>query len=266
VAGRCPPVGKLAADYLPAEDRPAEIAVGAGAGFAGMLIALLLGPTLGGGGHIERLLIVEAILAHAAAAILAWELRVPAPNEGWDEERAAVDGRAVRALWVKPQMRNMAGLVFVGFGVFVALTTWLQTLLEPARVSEGAAGALLVGMLVFGMVGCAILRHWSTAAAPSAPSCEPPPSPRCRPDPPRPRHPDRRPRRRPRRDGHGRPVPPGALAGRALRPTAGPSGNHGSELVWFEILVIQGKGTAQGPEMRGAGRRRGRPAPATGPP
>ncbi|HJZ36002.1 MAG TPA: MFS transporter [Solirubrobacterales bacterium] len=150
-------VGKLAADYLPAEDRPAGIAAGAGAGFAGMLIALLLGPTLGGGGHIERLLIVEAILALAAAAILVWELRAPAPNEGPGEERAAVEGRAVRALWAKPQMRNMAGLVFVGFGVFVALTTWLQTLLEPAGVSEGAAGALLVGMLVFGMVGCAIL-------------------------------------------------------------------------------------------------------------
>jgi predicted MFS family arabinose efflux permease len=150
-------VGKLAADYLPVEDRPAGIAVGAGAGFAGMLIALLLGPTLGGGGHIERLLIVEAALALAAAAILVWELREPAPNEGPGEERAAVEGRAVRALWGKPQMRNMAGLVFVGFGVFVALTTWLQTLLEPAGVSEGAAGALLVGMLVFGMVGCAIL-------------------------------------------------------------------------------------------------------------
>jgi hypothetical protein len=81
-----------------------------------MQIALLLGPTLGGGGHIERLLIVEAILALAAAAILIWELRAPAPNEGPGEERAAVDGRAVRALWAKPQMRNMAELIFVGFG------------------------------------------------------------------------------------------------------------------------------------------------------
>lgn len=68
-----------------------------------------------------------------------------------------MEGRAVRQLWALPQMRTMAGLVFVGFGVFVALTTWLQTLLEPAGVSEQGAGALLVGMLVFGMVGCAVL-------------------------------------------------------------------------------------------------------------
>jgi predicted MFS family arabinose efflux permease len=148
-------VGKLAADYLPAEERAAGIAVGAGAGFAGMLLALVLGPTVGGGGHIERLLVVEAALALAAAAALAWELRAPAPNAG--TESAAIEGHAVRRLWARPRMRNMAGLVFVGFGVFVALTTWLQTLLEPAGVSEGGAGALLVGMLVVGMVGCAVL-------------------------------------------------------------------------------------------------------------
>jgi predicted MFS family arabinose efflux permease len=150
-------VGKLAADYLPVEERPAGIAVGAGASFAGMLLALLLGPTLGGGGHIVRLLMVEAVLAVVAAAVLAWELRAPAPNEGRAEESATVETSAVRRLWAHPQMRNMAGLVFVGFGVFVALTTWLQTLLEPAGVSEGGAGALLVGMLVVGMIGCAVL-------------------------------------------------------------------------------------------------------------
>jgi fucose permease len=123
-----------------------------------MLLALLLGPTLGGHGHIERLLVVEAVLALAAAVVLAWELRAPAPNEGTaEEERAAVEGRVVRQLWSLPQMRTMAGLVFVGFGVFVAITTWLQTLLEPAGVSEQGTGALLVGMLVAGMIGCAVL-------------------------------------------------------------------------------------------------------------
>jgi hypothetical protein len=33
----------------------------------------------------------------------------------------------------------------------------LQTLLEPAGVGEGGAAALLIGMLVAGMVGCAVL-------------------------------------------------------------------------------------------------------------
>ena len=54
-------------------------------------------------------------------------------------------------------MRTLCGLVFVGFGIFVALATWLQTLLHPAGVSEAAAGALLVGMVIAGVVGCAVL-------------------------------------------------------------------------------------------------------------
>ncbi len=37
-------VSKLAGQYLPAKERPAGIAVGAGAGFLGMLLALILGP------------------------------------------------------------------------------------------------------------------------------------------------------------------------------------------------------------------------------
>ncbi len=149
-------VGKLAGDYLPERERAAGIAVGASAGFAGMLFALVAGPTLGGGGQITRLLVVEAALGVAAAAFLAWALRQPGEAEG-SGEAASADAGQVRELWSLPQMRTMAGLVFVGFGVFIALTTWLQTLLEPAGVGEDGAAALLIGMLVFGMIGCAVL-------------------------------------------------------------------------------------------------------------
>jgi predicted MFS family arabinose efflux permease len=149
-------MGKLAGEYLPVEKRPAGIAVASTASFAGMLFALLLGPAVGGHGHVERLLFVEAALGVPAALALAWALRRPGPA-GDNEESAAIEGGVVRTLWALPQMRTMCGLVFVGFGVFVALTTWLQTLLHPDGVSEQTAGALLVGMLVAGMIGSAAL-------------------------------------------------------------------------------------------------------------
>ncbi len=69
----------------------------------------------------------------------------------------AIEGGAARSLWAIGAMRTMLGLVFVGFGVFVALATWLQQLLQPAGVSEGLAGALLVGMILAGIIGCAVL-------------------------------------------------------------------------------------------------------------
>jgi len=147
-------VSKLAGDYLPTDQRPAGIAVGSAGSFAGMLFALILGPTLGAHGHIERLLMLEATFGVLAALVLAFALRRPVP-EG--EERAAIEGGVARSLWALPAMRTLCGLVFVGFGIFVALATWLQALLHPSGVSEQSAGALLVGMIIAGMIGCAVL-------------------------------------------------------------------------------------------------------------
>jgi predicted MFS family arabinose efflux permease len=147
-------VSKLAGEYLPAEQRAAGISLGSAGGFVGMLIALLLGPTLGGHGHIERLLVVEAVLAGLPALALAMTLRRPGHES---TEHAAIAGNAARALWALPSMRTLCGLVFVGFGIFVALATWLQTLLQPSGVSETAAGALLVAMVIAGVIGCAVL-------------------------------------------------------------------------------------------------------------
>jgi predicted MFS family arabinose efflux permease len=148
-------VSKLAGEYLPVDQRATGIAVGSAGGFVGMLIALLLGPTLGAHGQLERLLIVEAVLAAIPALALAWTLRRPGSHAS--SEHATIAGNVARSLWALAPMRTMCGLVFVGFGVFVALATWLQTLLAPAGVSEAQAGVLLVAMVIAGVLGCAVL-------------------------------------------------------------------------------------------------------------
>ncbi len=148
-------VSKLAGEYLPEEQRATGISVGSAGGFVGMLIALLLGPTLGAHGQLERLLVVEAILAVIPAMALALALRRPGSYAS--SEHAAIAGNAARSLWALMPMRILCGLVFVGFGIFVALATWLQTLLAPAGVSEAEAGGLLVAMVVAGVIGCAVL-------------------------------------------------------------------------------------------------------------
>ncbi|HUB37202.1 MAG TPA: MFS transporter, partial [Solirubrobacteraceae bacterium] len=148
-------IGKLAGERLPLHERAAGISLGSAGSFVGMVAALVLGPTLGGDGHLERLMAVQAALAVAAALALTLALRLPARES--DHEHAAIAGNAARRLWALPTMRALCGLVFIGFGVFVALATWLQTLLQPEGVSESAAGALLVGMVLAGVVGCAAL-------------------------------------------------------------------------------------------------------------
>jgi predicted MFS family arabinose efflux permease len=147
-------VSKLASEYLPQDQRATGISVGSAGNFVGMLLALLLGPTLGAHGQLERLLVLEAVLAVIPAVALAIALRHPGHES---EEHAAIEGSAARALWKLAPMRTLCGLVFVGFGIFVALATWLQTLLHPSGVSETAAGGLLVGMVIAGIIGCAVL-------------------------------------------------------------------------------------------------------------
>jgi predicted MFS family arabinose efflux permease len=147
-------ISKLAGQYLPNEERAAGIAVGSAAGFVGMLLALLLGPTVGAHGHLERLLVLEAAIGVATGAALVLAMLVPGHTSG---EHVAIEGNAARVLWRLPTMRVLSALVFVGFGIFVALATWLQTLLKPSGVSEGTAGGLLVGMVVAGIIGCVVI-------------------------------------------------------------------------------------------------------------
>src|SRR5271165_4679483 len=100
-------VSKLAGEYLPVDQRAGAISVGSAGSFVGILLALLLGPTLGGHGHIERLLLVEALLAVIPAVALALALR----RRGQPStEHVAIEGGAARALWALPSMRILSGL------------------------------------------------------------------------------------------------------------------------------------------------------------
>jgi len=55
-------VSKLAGEYLPADQRATGISVASAGSFVGMLLALLLGPTLGAHGQLQRLLALDAVL------------------------------------------------------------------------------------------------------------------------------------------------------------------------------------------------------------
>lgn len=144
-------VTKLSGSYLRPEQRAAGIAVSSAGIFAGMLVALLSGVVLGA--HQVRILLVgQAVLAVLAACWLCTELR--RPGEFRPAHAAAVP---LRRVWADPPLRLLIALGCLGFGVFIALTTWLQTLLEPAGVSDTAAGYLLLAMVVAGVLGSALL-------------------------------------------------------------------------------------------------------------
>ena len=57
----------------------------------------------------------------------------------------------------QPSLRLLIIIAACGFGVFVAMTTWLQALLVPAGVSTNAAGVMLLIFVAAGIIGGATL-------------------------------------------------------------------------------------------------------------
>ncbi|HET9059542.1 MAG TPA: MFS transporter [Acidimicrobiales bacterium] len=149
----------LARRYLLPAQRAAGIAVGSAGTFAGFILAYAVAGSLGGG-RPGAVLAVGAGYSVATCGVFGWFLwryrcagtvaqpALPAPSK---------EATKLRSLWADPVMRDLGVLVACGFGVFVSLTTWAQTLLVPARVSAGTVDALLTAMLVAGALTSAVM-------------------------------------------------------------------------------------------------------------
>jgi predicted MFS family arabinose efflux permease len=150
----------LARRYLLPADRPTGIAVGSAGTFAGFILAYLVGGAVGGA-HSGTVLVAGGIYSLVTCSIFGWAL--------WRYRRCAGDvappggepldhtPAGLRSIWADRVMRNLAVLVACGFGVFVSLTTWAQTLLAPAGVSTGEVDAYLTLMLAAGALASAVV-------------------------------------------------------------------------------------------------------------
>jgi predicted MFS family arabinose efflux permease len=145
----------VASRYLPAADRPTGIAIGSAGTFAGLIVGFGLGAVFASSSAIPTLLAVQAAIAVVVGLAVLYVVRRPAPFEPGATEAAGLG--ALRIALRDPGIRRLCALVFVPFGVFVSLSTFLQPLLEPAGVAESTAGLLLVANVVAGVVGCAVV-------------------------------------------------------------------------------------------------------------
>jgi predicted MFS family arabinose efflux permease len=139
--------------HLLPEDRSRGIALGSAAMFLGMVAALALGAVTTAS-RLHGLLVIEAVVAVATAV---WLCVALSAGQTTESAPVAVASGVLRLMWLLPAMRRLCALVFLGFGVFVALTTWLQTLVAHAGIGSSTASGLLVAMVVAGAVGSAVL-------------------------------------------------------------------------------------------------------------
>lgn len=147
-------VTKLATAYLPARRRATGIALASASVLLGIVLSFLLGTVFDRAGDVDTLVGVSAGYAVVGGLVLPLALR----REGHGGSVAVGAGwRALRALWADRPIRALAGMLFVGVGVFDALTTWLEALLDPAGFSAADVGVLLLELVLAGMVGAALL-------------------------------------------------------------------------------------------------------------
>jgi len=144
-------ITKVAARYFPAPERTAAISAGSVSLYLGILAAVLSGGPLLHAGGLRLLLSVQAAVAVVAAAWVLLAVRTPAAFGG--DPAVAVSLRWLRHdrfLWV------LAGLLFVGIGVFNAVATWLEAILGHFG-RGGAAGYLIAIMTAAGILGAAVV-------------------------------------------------------------------------------------------------------------
>ena len=123
------------------------IAIGSAGIFLGMLLSLVLGSAIGGA-HLHTLLVIDAVfgVVTTVAMLVAFAL---SPRMKVSGDVTGLFG--LGTVWREPGIRRLALISFIGFGLFIALTTWLQTLLKPAGISASTAGWVLVGTVVAGV-------------------------------------------------------------------------------------------------------------------
>jgi predicted MFS family arabinose efflux permease len=149
-------VTALARRYLAPADRPVGIAICSAGTFLGFVLAFVTGAAIGAA-RVNDLLVIGAAYAAVGSAALVVAL-ARTPFLSGSQRSSSLAGLAeLRQLWADPVMRGLVYLVFVGFGVFVSLTTWAQPLLQPAGVSTGTADTLLTAMVIAGVVSSAVL-------------------------------------------------------------------------------------------------------------
>jgi len=144
-------ITKVAARYFPATERTAAISIGSASLFIGVLAAVLSGGPLLHAGGLPLVLGVQAAVTAAGGAWLIYAIRTPAAFTG--DSSVAVSLRWLRRdgfMWV------LAGLLFVGMGVFNAVATWLESILD--HFGRGSASGYLIAiMTVAGILGAAVL-------------------------------------------------------------------------------------------------------------
>jgi MFS family permease len=154
-------ITKVGARWFPLVERATAAAVPSLAQFVGIIAAMAATPTLleGPEKDLSGMLVIYGLLS-AGAALLALALireRPPTPPEEAEVEERTRVFAGLRRIVRQRDMLILLLLFFVGLGMFNAISTWIEDLVEPRGFSSEQAGMIGAAMVIGGIVGAAVL-------------------------------------------------------------------------------------------------------------
>jgi cyanate permease len=149
-------VADLVNRHFPEAEAATATGVGTMAIFLGITLGLVVTPGLASAGGVRGSQVVYAGASLAALAVF-WRLAPrPVPDRLGLPEELRMRQALARVLRSATQWKLSAAL-FLGFGCYLGITTWLEELLRPRGIDEAGAG-LVAGMItIAGMAGSVVL-------------------------------------------------------------------------------------------------------------
>jgi cyanate permease len=149
-------VADLVNRHFPEQEAATATGLGTMAIFLGITLGLVVTP-----GLVSALGVRGSQVAFAAASLAAlgafWRLTLgPVPDRLVAPEELSVRRALARVLRSATQWKLSAAL-FLGFGLYLGITTWLEEILKPRGIDEASAGLVAGTITIAGMVGSVVL-------------------------------------------------------------------------------------------------------------
>ena len=142
--------------HFPPEDAATATGIGTMAIFLGITVGLIATPPLVDAVGVRGCQVVYASVA--TIALLAFYLIAPrrVPERLVAPEELSVRQALARVLR-SPTQWKLSSVLFLGFGLYLGVTTWLEEMLKPKGIGASGAGVVAGVITIAGMVGSAAL-------------------------------------------------------------------------------------------------------------
>jgi predicted MFS family arabinose efflux permease len=149
-------VADLVNRHFPEGEAATATGLGTMAIFLGIALGLIATPPLASAAGVRGSQVVYAAASLAALAAF-WRLAPrPVPERLVAPEELRMRQALARVLRAATQWKLSAAL-FLGFGCYLGITTWLEQLLRPRGIDEAGAGLVAGTITIAGMAGSVVL-------------------------------------------------------------------------------------------------------------